>query len=168
MIQRAQWPAVVTLVAIALISLAVQPVTVLRVATHDGGTLVCRRVAPGDTVTLVFTHSMYGGEVRETWRVEGDRLARVAIETDNAAAAEYYATDGDVERTGDGFEVIAPPLATDTLPIRIDQIGDHRLRFGDDSVSLADRVDESAGATISIEQVALIARIVDGDAGCGV
>ena len=90
----------------------------------------------------------------------------MAIETDNAAAAEYYATDGRVERTATGFAVIAPPLTVDALPIRIDQIGDHRLRVGNEEIALADRVDGSAGATMSTSWVPLVARIVDPSAGC--
>ena len=149
------------------VRLAFQPVTRIRVVTIDSEVLACRQVAPGDTATLVFTHSMYGGEVRETWRVGDGALERVAIETDNAAAAEYYATDGRVERTTTGFAVIAPPLTVDALPIRIDQIGDHRLRVGNEEIALADRVDGSVGATLSTSRVPLIARIVDPNAGCG-
>jgi hypothetical protein len=167
MIRRAQWPTAVTLGAIALIGLLLQPVGVLRVATASGDALACRAMGRDDRVTLVFTHSMYGGEVRETWRVDGDALARVGIETDTAAAAEYYATDGAVERTGSGFAVIAPPLRLAELPFRIDGIGDHRLRFADAEIALAERVDGSMGATMSARQVPLLARIVDRDAGCG-
>jgi hypothetical protein len=144
-----------------------QPVQVLTVHTIDGDSLACRRVGRGDTVTLVFTHSMYGGEVRETWRVDGDTLARERIVTDNAAAAEYYATDGAVRRVSGGYEVISPPLRADALPFRIDEIGDHRLRFDGTEIPLAERVDRSAGATIMASQVPLIARLIDGNAGCG-
>jgi hypothetical protein len=159
------WP-LAALIGVAVIGVLLQPVSVLRVITNDGDVLACRRMGRGDAVTLVFTHSMYGGEVRETWRVDGDVLVRVDIVTDNAAAAEYYATDGETRRVPGGFEVVAPPLRAETLPFRIDQIGDHRLRFGDEEISLADRVEGSAGARMSATQVPLIARIVDPDAGC--
>lgn len=156
-----------TLAAVALLGALLQPVAVLRVVTRDGEVLACRRMGRGETATLVFTHSMYGGEVRETWRVDGDALARVRIETDNAAAAEYYATDGETRRVAGGYEVISPPLRAEALPFRIDQIGRHRLRIGDEEISLADRVDGSVGATLSAAQMPLVARILDGDAGCG-
>lgn len=143
-----------------------QPVQVLTVDTRDGDPLICRRMGRGDTVTLVFTHSMYGGEVRETWRVDGDALARERIVTDNAAAAEYYATDGAVRRVSGGYEVISTPVRADALPFRIDEIGNHRLRFDGVEIPLAERVDGSAGATIAASQVPLIARIVNAEAGC--
>lgn len=155
---------VLTIVAIGALA---QPVQVMAVATSDGRTLVCRRVDPGETVTLVFTHSMYGGEVRETWRVDGNHLDRVRIVTDNAAAAEYYAIDGKTRRVDGGFEVIVPPLRAGSLPFRIDHIGNHRLRFGGEEVSLASEVEGSAGATLTASQTPLVARLVDGDAGCG-
>lgn len=151
----------VTLAVIALAGVSLQPVTVLTMTTDDGATLVCRRMAPASTVTLVFTHSMYGGEVRETWRADGAALGRVRIETDNAAAAEYYAYDGRVERTDTGFEVVVPPFRTDELPVRVDQVGRHRLRFGADEVSLAEQVNDSVAAMMSVSQVALMEWLFD-------
>jgi hypothetical protein len=118
-------------------------------------------------VILVFTHSMYGGEVRETWRVDGDAMARERIVTDRAAAAEYYATGGETRPVGGGYEVIGPPLRTDALAFRIDRIGDHRLRIGDEEIPLAEMVDGSVGATLSAAQVPLLARLFDPNAGCG-
>src|SRR5665811_504281 len=158
-IWRGQWPVVATLAAIALVGLLLQPLTVVKVATADGAVLACRRIAPASVVTLVFTHSMYGGEVRESWRADGSRLARVRIETDNAAAAEYYATNGRVERTDHGFTLIAPPLEVGALAIRVDQIGKHRLRFGAEELSLSDQVDGSAAAEMSVTQMALISYV---------
>ena len=154
---------VATLAVIALLGALLQPVTFVKVATDDDAILACRRMGHASTVTLVFTHSMYGGEVRETWRTDGPDLVRLGIETDTAAAAEYYAYDGSIERTGDGFEVIVPPLAVDQLPIRVDQIGQHRLRFGPDEVSLATQVEDSAAATMSVTQVALMEWIAGSD-----
>ncbi len=147
---------VAALAAIVLVGVSLQPVTVVTMTTDEDSVLACRRMAPGATVTLAFTHSMYGGEVRETWRVDGSMLERVRIETDNAAAAEYYAFDGRVEWTESGFEVIVSPLTVEALPVRVDQIGQHRLRFGADEVSLSDRVDGSVGATMSLTRMALI------------
>lgn len=156
--RRGQWPTVATLAAIALIGFLLQPVTVLRVATGDDDAMLgCRRMDSASTVTLVFTHSMYGGEVREMWRANGSTLVRAGFETDNAAAAEYYAYDGRVERTDSGFSVIAPPVTTSALTIRVDQVGDHRVRFDTEEISLADKVDGSVAATMSAEQVPLFA-----------
>ena len=55
----------------------------------------------------------------------------------------------------------------DALPFRIDRIGNHRLRLAGDELSLVDRVDGSAGATLLAARVPLIAWLFDGDAGCG-
>lgn len=165
-IRRALWPAAVTLAAMVLTGLLLQPVMLLRIVTQDSDILVCQRIASNHSVTLVFTHSMYGGEVRETWRAQGSELIRDSIVTDNAAAAEYYATDGTVEQVSDGFEVTASPIAIDALAIRIDQIGKHRLRVGEEEVSLADRVDGSVGATISVRQTALVQSLVDQGSDC--
>jgi len=154
--RRGRWPLVAALAVIALVGVSLQPVTVLTMVADDGSALACRRMQPDSMMTLVFTHSMYGGEVRETWLVDGSMLERVRIETDSAAAAEYYAFDGRVEWSEGGFEVIAPPLAVEALPVRVDQIGQHRLRFGADEVSLADRVDGAVSATMSVTRVALV------------
>lgn len=162
-IRGGRWQIVAALAAIVLVGLALQPVTLLRVTAENGTSLLCRRVTSGSTVTLVFTHSMYGGGVRETWRIEGSALDRVRIETDNAAAAEYYASDGRVERTDTGFEVIAPPLLTESLVVRIDQIGRHRLRVGGEEIALSDCVAGSIAATMSVDQMALIAWVIGGD-----
>lgn len=165
-IRRALWPAVVALMAMVLTGILLQPVTLLRVMTEDGDILVCQQIDANGAVTLVFTHSMYGGEVRETWRAQGNELVRDAIVTENAAAAEYYATDGVVERVRDGFEVTSPPIEIDALVIRIGQIGKHRLRVGQEEVFLADRVDGSVGASISVRQTALVQDIVDQGSDC--
>ena len=154
------------ILSIAAIGALAQPVQILAVETRDENAIVCRRVDRGSTVTLVFTHSMYGGEVRETWRVDGDSLDRVRIVTDNAAAAEYYATDGRIRRVGGGFEVIVPPARIDRLPFRIDHIGNHRLRFDGEDISLAHGIDGSAGADLTPSQTPLIAWLVNANAGC--
>ncbi len=164
LIRRALWLPAAILVVTALLGMSLQPVTRLAVTTDDGRALVCRPITTGDAVTLVFTHSMYGGGVRESWGVVDDRLVRTGIETDRAAAAEYYATDGGVERTSGGFAVISPPLTVDALIVRVDQVGRHRLRVsGADEISLADRVEDSAAVTIRARHQALLQQVV---AGC--
>jgi hypothetical protein len=153
--------------ALAIAGTLAQPVSVASVVTSDGTALACRRVGRDRAVTLVFTHSMYGGEVRETWRVDGGALVRERIVAERAAAAEYYATTGETRAIAGGHEVLAPPLRVDALPFRIDQVGAHRLRIGEEEIALAETVDGSAGATLHAAQVPLIARLIDGGAGCG-
>ncbi len=153
--------------AIAVAGVLLQPVAVLRATTAEGQQLACRRVATGDTITLAFDHSMYGGEVRERYRVSGTELVRIGFETDTAAAAEYYAFHGAIERTPDGFAVPVGPMQTEALVIRVDQIGRHRLLVGSDAISLADHVRRSAAVTVSTRQVPLLLRLADSNAGCG-
>ncbi|HYH11600.1 MAG TPA: DUF1850 domain-containing protein [Thermomicrobiales bacterium] len=157
----------VALLVVATLAGLAQPVSVLRVVTTEGEVLACRAMGRDDRVTLVFTHSMYGGEVRETWRAEAGDLARVRIVADRAAAAEYYATDGATRPVEGGFEVVAPPLRVPELRFRVDQIGNHRLRFGDEEIAVAENVGGSAGSTMSVARVPLILRVIDREAGCG-
>lgn len=153
--------------ALAAIGTLAQPVQSVAVKTSDGNALVCRRVNRGTAVTLVFTHSMYGGEVRETWRADGNMLVRDRIVAERAAAAEYYATDGRTQRVDGGYEVIVAPLQASELPFRIDQIGNHRLRIDDEEIALTSEVSGPTGATLSASQAPLLVRIVDSDTDCG-
>lgn len=153
--------------ALAAIGTLAQPVQSVAVKTSDGNALVCRLVNRGTAVTLVFTHSMYGGEVRETWRAVGNMLVRDRIVAERAAAAEYYATDGRTQRVDGGYEVIVAPLQASELPFRIDQIGNHRLRIDDEEIALTSEVSGPTGATLSASQAPLLARIVDSDTDCG-
>ena len=164
MLARRLGPLMILLAAVALAGALAQPVTVLRAVTRDGDVLVCRTIGAGDPVTLVFTHSMYGGEVRETWRVADGGLARDRIVTEREAAAEYYATDGAVEWAEDGFVVVSPPLEVEALTVRVDGIGRHRLRFeGGDEMSLAGRVDGSEAVIIEVRQHTILQQLI---AGC--
>lgn len=160
-------PLAALVLALTVAGTLAQPVAVLTVNISDGKTLVCRRMEAGDTVTLVFTHSMYGGEVRETWRADGNMLVRGRIVAERAAAAEYYATDGRTQRVDGGYEVIVAPLQASELPFRIDQIGNHRLRIDDEEIALTSEVSGPTGATLSASQAPLLARIVDSDTDCG-
>lgn len=126
-------------------------VTAVRLVQEDGTILVCERTAPDDRVILTFTHSMYGGDVTEIWTTTEHGLDRQQMLTDNAAAAEYYAWDGRVERSGDRFLVVTQPLHEDVLVVRVDQIGRHRLTIGDEAFDLAAMVGSTA--QVSIEPV---------------
>lgn len=137
---RAPLVVITAVLALALPGIALQPALTLTATTDGGARLACARVSPGDALTLAFTHSMYGGDVRETYRVDDGRLARKRMVTDNAAAAEYYAWDGRVTRTDEGYEVIGPAFVTDDLVIRVDARGDHRLTAGGRTWRLADAV----------------------------
>lgn len=159
------------MLAIALVAGAgLTPVTVLRVTSPDRAIAMCASMRRGQVVTLVFRNSMFGGDVRETFEVAGDRLLlRTQVVTENAASAEYYAWDGRVEPVNDGFRVVVPPQAYASLTIRVDQVGRHRLRIGDREIALFPMVPGSAPARLDVTREPLIWRIVravDQDGGC--
>ncbi|MDQ3654781.1 MAG: DUF1850 domain-containing protein [Chloroflexota bacterium] len=140
------------LVAILVVAgVAMMPVTLVTVTGEDGEAIVCGRVDRESSIALTFTHSMYGGDVTETFQpVSPSTLLRTGILTDNAAAAEYYAWDGQVRPSGDRFEVIVPDQEFSSLSIRVGQIGDHRLTINGATVDLAAMVAESEGVRLSL------------------
>jgi hypothetical protein len=121
-----------------------QPVALLRAETADGDLILCARLSAHTPVTLVFTHSMYGGFVAETYRLDASgRLERQRIVAERAAAAEYYATQGQVRRVEDGFEVLAGPFVADQLVVHVDQRGEYRLILGESTWKLFEMTGES-------------------------
>ena len=141
--------ATIALTIVAVLGMVLwTPVTAVQVTDENGNTIACVRTAPGDPVVLTFTHSMYGGDVTEIWTVGDGGLDRVRILTDNAASAEYYAWDGQVERAGQRFEVVTQPLHEPALLVRVDQIGRHRLTIGDRNIDLMAMVDTTAQVRI--------------------
>ena len=140
---------VVTIVALA--GLAMTPVMLVAVTAEDDRAMVCERIGRDSTIALTFTHSMYGGDVTETYQptVSGT-LLRASVVTDNAAAAEYYAWDGRVEPVGERFEVVVPDRAFAAIPVRVDQIGAHRLTIDGQTLDLAAMVDGSEGVRLAL------------------
>ena len=151
----------VGLVAIVVIAgLAMTPVTMVSVTGANGQAIVCARVDRESSIALTFTHSMYGGDVTETYRLtDSATLLRTSIQTDNAAAAEYYAWDGAVRAEGDRFEVVVPDQVFSSLPVRVDQIGNHRLMVDETSVDLAAIVDGSEGVRLSLVTPPLVSQV---------
>lgn len=130
---------------------------------------MCGVVRRGETITLVFRNSMFGGDVRETFAVSGDRsLLRTLVVTENAASAEYYAWDGQVVPVDGGFQVVVPSQAYADLTIRVDQVGRHRLRVGDREIALFAGIQGSAPVRLDLVREPVISRIAatlrrDGD-----
>lgn len=153
------WPLVVVAtigIGIMLATSLLQPVTWLQVTTDDGTRIACARVDEDTPITLVFTHSMYGGFVAEHYRLRADgMLERERMVTENAAAAEYYATDGRIRQTTEGYEVLAAPFVADELPIRVDARGDHQLTIGRVTYPLYDQLEASTRVTLDGERGAL-------------
>jgi len=131
--------------------LLASPTQSLQVHTDSGALVWCTAVSSNDTVQLQFTHSMFGGYVREQWRVTpGGELQRVRFVTENAAAAEYYATDGTSYQATDGYVVPGEPLQQSVLVVRVNQRGNHYLSVGDTSVHLAGLVSQSTQVRIAV------------------
>lgn len=125
----------------------------LQVRTSAGVVVWCTPVNQGDTVQLQFTHSMYGGYVREQWLVTSNlQLERIWFVTENAAAAEYYATDGSSYKAEDGYVVPIGLLVEPELVVRVNSRGNHILTVDDQSVNLAELIAISAQVRITVER----------------
>lgn len=147
--------AAATVAVVVLVGSLLIRVSVVYVTAGDRH-IVCEQVEDGTPVILTFTHSMYGGFVRETYRTNRDSLTRTGIVTENAAAAEYYAWYGEVKSTTDGYEVVAPEVEMGELPVIVDQIGRHRLQIGDRTIDLAALLPETTSIVISVQQRPLL------------
>lgn len=131
--------------------LLASPARSVQVHTDDGRPVWCGEVASGDVVQLQFTHSMFAGYVRERWQVTPDgQFRRDRFVTENAAAAEYYATDGSSYRADDGFVVPGDVLVQPELVIRVDQRGNHYLTVNDETIHLAGLLPQSTRVWIMI------------------
>lgn len=147
------------LVVAMLAGLALTPIT-LVVVSGEHGPIACARTTVASEITLTFTHSMYGGDVSESFRRgENGTLDRTAILTDNAAAAEYYAWTGEVRTVGDRFEVVAPPASFTVLPFRIDHIGNHRLTVDGRTWHLAEGIEGTEAAVLALESRPLVTQL---------
>ena len=134
------------------------------VATNveTGAALFCRPLLGQQRVALVFTHSMYGGDVREEYVVGADgRLRRVAMTTANAAAAEYYAYDGAVARVDDRFRIEVPPVSFDQIVVRVDRIGEQRLAWDGGAFDLLAATGDSVPVRLSGERRTLLDRMLN-------
>jgi hypothetical protein len=142
------------LMAVMPVMSLLQPVPVLQVVTADGKRVLCTRVGDSTPITLRFTHSMFGGFVEERYLLRSDGiLVRQGIVTGNAAAAEYYAADGEVRHVAEGFEVLAGPFSTRVLTVRVDERGNHRLMVGTRTFPLYEDLGESVQVRLSGESI---------------
>lgn len=118
-------------VVVVLLAFALVPSRLIEARdVSSGDVLGC-----GQAMTLRFTHSMFGGDVSETYRASPSGVERMRLVTELAAAAEYYVWTEEVERVEDGFEVRVTPQAFDEIVILVDKTGSPNLIVGD-----ADRV----------------------------
>lgn len=118
--------------------LVAAPVPRLTVIDDTAGrAILCRPVAHGERVTLAFTNSMFGGDVREEYELtRRGALRRVAMRTAHPAAADYYAHTASVIQEGEMFRIDIPAAEFETIAVRIDQVGKPRLIFRDQELDL--------------------------------
>lgn len=115
----------------------------LDVRDPDGGGRLLATIELGEPArfTLLFTHSMYGGDVAETYQLvrsgpAAPSLLRSTVRTAAGGAADYYARYGNVRRDGAGWIVEASPLALPRLRLVVDRVGAPRLQVGEREVPL--------------------------------
>ena len=155
----------VLIVLLAALPLLAAPALAVVATDHDSGRLLyCRRMQDGDRLVLAFTHSMYGGEVREEYAATDDgQLRRLSMTTANAAAAEYYAYMAEVVRDGDRFRVKVPPATFRELVVRVDRVGRPRLAVGAETVSLLAAAGDDRRVRLGIERSAPWQRLAGGE-----
>jgi hypothetical protein len=123
----------------------------------DGRQVLCRQMPVGGEVVLTFTHSMYGGDVQETFIPMPDgRLRRVEMTTANEAAAEYYAYDASVTRVDGRYRVDVPSEVYQDLVIHVDHVGHHRLTVNGERIDLLRRVGDGREIRLQAVRVGLI------------
>lgn len=143
----------VTALGIGSIPVNAIPTLVLRRA--DGQDVVlCHTHVVGQSFSLIFTHSMYGGQVIERYVVNADQtMTRTSITTDNAGAAEYYGSYGEVIREAGTYRLRVPPLQLAELRFIADATGDHRLRVGGRERRLAPAPGQAERLVLRIENL---------------
>lgn len=131
----------------------------------DGTVILCRPF-PSDGITLVYTHSMFGGDIRETFAPAGGMLRREEMTTANGAAADYYAFTASVTRVGDRYRIEVPPADFSEIVVRVDDIGRHRLTIGDETVDLLAMTGQAHQVRLDVVTSTWLTRLWGGGDGC--
>ncbi len=123
------------LLLIGVVGLAWGPTTSLDIASENQ-VLLQLPAAPGDRFRLTYTHSMYGGLVQDTFRLDAQRGLVLESVTANAAALEYsalwptgYLADGTPFADGLDRDI-------GVLLFSVDDVGRPGLVFGDIQLDL--------------------------------
>ena len=119
------------------------PVAVLSV----GETGPLRKVASGDTFILRYTHSMYGVEVREHFRIGSEGFTLTQVDS-NEAALEYFG----VEHPGPGN--VRRTLQTFTIPKA--SVGGHELLLNGSRIRLQTLREEHDRITVKLVRMSLL------------
>jgi hypothetical protein len=96
--------------------------------------------------------------VRETYKVDGDALRRIAFVTEVAAAAEYYAWTAPIVKTEEGYEVVVPQVSVGAIPVLVDEIGAYRLEVDGEAIDLSGMVDTPESVVIEVESGSVVTR----------
>ena len=131
-----------------------------------GDRVVVCRPFPGEGVTLVYTHSMYGGDVRERFVPSDRSLRRIEMTTANPAAAEYYASTVSVTEIDGRYRVDVPPADYDEIVVRVDDVGRHRLIVGDETVDLLAMTGQAHRVRLDVVRRGWTTRWLAGRGGC--
>lgn len=141
------------LVLVMLPATLSSPAYSVRVRVESGNLVFCFPAHRDSQMQLQFTHSMYGGYVRESWSITPTaKLSHERMVTENAAAAEYYATHGTSFLADDGYVVPTDALTLRELVVRVNARGNHTLTVGDESVNMAELLATSTQVRISVER----------------
>ena len=105
------------------------------------------RISPGDTFTLRYTHSMYGVEVRENFRIDPEDFTLYWVEA-SAAALEYFGVDSS------GPNNVHRTLKTFTIPAG--SMGNHELRLNDCRIQLRALAEERGDTTVRMVRMNLL------------
>jgi hypothetical protein len=94
----------------------------------DDAIVFCRHLATDRTFRFVFTHSMFGGDVVESYRINTDlTLTRSTVTADTAGAADYYGLYGEAVRNDGQYALLVPPLVVQELRFIAGDRANYRL-----------------------------------------
>jgi hypothetical protein len=122
---------------------ALLPVRVL--STGERGPL--SKVSVGDTFTLRYTHSMYGVDVRENFRIGHEDFTLYHVDS-SQAALEYFG----IEHSGP--ENVQNTLRSFTIPGG--SVGRHELLVNDCRIQLHSLRGKSDPVTVTLERMSLL------------
>jgi hypothetical protein len=122
---------------------ALIPVHVLSVGDPE----VLWKVSAGDTFTLRYTHSMYGVEVRENFRIGQDDFTLYQVDS-SEAALEYFG----IEHAGPNN--VLRTLQTFTIPGG--SVGNHELLLKDRRLLFRELRGERDDTTVKLVRMSLL------------
>ena len=133
-IQRVRFLLYPLLCSVGLVFLlSLTPVQALRV----GGKGVLWKVSAGDTFTLRYTHSMYGVEVRENFRVGEENFTLYRVDS-SEAALEYFGLEhsgpDNVRRTLTAFSIPTGSVGNHELILKDRRIQLHALSGAEERI----------------------------------